>query len=351
MSDIFVSYKSEDQVRVDRLVRALQDEGFDLWWDRSLPGGESWRAEITKALEEAKCTVVVWTHASTGPGGQFVWDEAGRARGTSRLIPVLLDKVSPPLGFGELQAIDLTRWRGKRSDPFFTDLVAAIRAKMEGRPVPASKGPMWRLRRRLTAGGLVAVGTALLTAFASNTLKLQDRVCSVPIGQPAVSDACGALGLGSRPARAERLEWESRAQGDCEGLRRHLSQYAKGAYREEAQALLAARTVRVEESWIDGSKPQPLRLLVDTNAAPSATESEARKNAVERATKKGEQMCRDFDAAGLTQFKSVDVQVDEWTKCEREGSGLVCGFDGKALCWQQVLERKEREACIGSARP
>jgi hypothetical protein len=351
MSDIFVSYKSEDEVRVGRLVRALQTEGFDIWWDRSLPGGESWRAEITKALEEAKCTVVVWTHASTGPEGQFVWDEAGRARGANRLVPVLLDKASPPLGFGEIQAIDLTRWRGKRSDPFFKDLVAAIRAKMEGRPVPAPTGPMWRLRRRFTAGGLAAAGTALLAAFASNTLKLQDRLCSAPIGQPAVSDACGALELGSRPARAERLAWESRTKGDCEGLRRHLNQYAKGAYREEAQALLAARAVKVEESWIDAAKPQPLRLLVDTNAAPSTTESEAKKNALERAAKKGERMCRDFDAAGLTQFKSVVVQVEEWKKCEHEGSGVVCGLDGRALCWQQVLVRKEREACMDKARP
>ena len=350
MSEIFVSYKREDEVRVGRLVRALQAEGFAIWWDRSLPGGESWRAEITKALEQAKCTVVVWTHASVGAEGQFVWDEAGRARGTNRLVPVALDRVSPPLGFGELQTIDLTRWRGKRNDPFFKDLVSAIRAKMEERPVPAPTGPMWRLRRRLTAGGLAAAGTALLAAFAGNTLKLQDRLCSASLGQPALSDACGALELGSRPTRDERLAWEGRTIGNCEDLRRHLNQYAKGANREEAQALLVARMVNVEESWNDASKPQPLRLLVDTNAAASATEGEARKNALDRAAKKGERMCRDVDAAGLTQFKSVDVQVDEWY-CERVGSGVVCGLDGKASCWQQVLVRKEREICVGNARP
>ena len=116
MSDVFVSYKREDEVRVGRLVRALQDEGLEVWWDRALPGGEPFRAGITKALEQAKCAVVVWTHASTGPKGQFVWDEAGRALGTNRLVPAALDKVPPPLGFGEIQAVDLTRWRGKRND-------------------------------------------------------------------------------------------------------------------------------------------------------------------------------------------------------------------------------------------
>ena len=89
-----------------RLVRALQNEGFDIWWDRLLPGGESWRAEIAQALEHAKCTVVVWTHASTGPASQFVSEEASRALKTNRLVPVVFDKVTPPLGFGEIQTID-----------------------------------------------------------------------------------------------------------------------------------------------------------------------------------------------------------------------------------------------------
>lgn len=350
MSDIFISYKREDETRVGRLVQALQAEGLEIWWDRALPGGESWRMQITEALEQAKCTLVVWTHASTGPEGQFIWDEAGRARSKNQLVPVVLDNVSPPLGFGEIQGIDLTRWRGKRSDPFFKDLVAAIRAKMEGRSAPAPTGPMWRLRRRLTVGGIAAAVTALLTAFASNTLNLQDRLCAAPIGQPVLSDACGALGLGSRSSRDERLAWDARAEGNCESLRQHLRSFANGAHREEAQALLAARKVTVEEAWKGSTNPQPLRLLVDTSATGSPTESAARLAALERGTKKGERLCRDFDAAGLTRFISVDVQPQEW-RCDRAGGLVICGFDGKALCWQQLIERIEREECRVDARP
>jgi len=46
MSDVFVSYKREDEVRVAPLVHALEAAGLDVWWDRGLPGGESWRANI-----------------------------------------------------------------------------------------------------------------------------------------------------------------------------------------------------------------------------------------------------------------------------------------------------------------
>lgn len=88
------------------------------------------------ALDAAGSVVVVWTHESVGPAGDFVRDEAAQAKRRGVLVPVLLDAVSPPLGFGEVQAINLSAWKGKTTDPFFGDLCAAVTAKLEGRPVP-----------------------------------------------------------------------------------------------------------------------------------------------------------------------------------------------------------------------
>ena len=139
MANIFVSYKREDEARVVKLVEALEAEGLAPWWDRGLPGGEEWRANIERALNAAKVVVVCWTRASVGPEGAFVRDEASRAG--DLLVPVLLERVRPPLGFGERQAIDLSHWRGGRRDPFFQDLVATIQAKRDGRPSPKPKGP------------------------------------------------------------------------------------------------------------------------------------------------------------------------------------------------------------------
>ena len=44
MSDVFLSYKSEDAARVAPVVCALQSAGLNVWWDRHLPGGENWQA-------------------------------------------------------------------------------------------------------------------------------------------------------------------------------------------------------------------------------------------------------------------------------------------------------------------
>jgi hypothetical protein len=226
MSDIFISYKSEDAERVAPLARSLQSSGFDVWWDRRLPGGENWHEQIRSALENAKCVIVVWTRSSVGPGGDFVRDEARAGKQRGILVPVKLNRVAPPLGFGEIQAIDLTRWKGETSDLFFQDLVAAVRAKMAGRAAPAPKGPLKRLQQRVTystALGFLGVG---IGAFGANTFHLQDKVCAAP---QAVSDLCGTLGFGGRATRAERVAWQARRAGNCDDLRSHLGRFPAGA--------------------------------------------------------------------------------------------------------------------------
>ena len=342
MTDVFVSYKRDDEVRVGRLVKALQEQGLSIWWDRELPGGEQWRAKLEAALAQAKCAVVVWTRASTGADGGFVKDEAARAARRQILVPVTLDKVEPPLGFGELQAIDLTRWRGSPRDPFLQDLVAAIRAKMEGRAVPPPQGPIKRLRRRLTAGGVAAVLAALASAFATNTLNLQNSTCGMPLAQPWLSDACGTFGLGARPGRPERIAWEQRPKGDCDALKKHIRQFPEGSYLATAAAMLSARNVTPVEQWVPVQ--HPLRLLLGRDAPSSATEVAARSAAIERGRKKAQILCQDFGASGLARYRGADVDAQEWT-CEPARGGIVCGFEGRALCSLDELSKVESETC------
>lgn len=135
MNEVFVSYKREDQPRVAEIVKALEESGFSVWWDHSLSGGTSWREQIQIALDAAKCVIVVWTHESIGPAGDFVRDEASHAKRRRVLVPVLLDKVSPPLGFMEIQAIDLSNWDKNSRDPSFKKLCGAVTTKLNDCPL------------------------------------------------------------------------------------------------------------------------------------------------------------------------------------------------------------------------
>lgn len=158
MADIFVSYKSEDRRRVEPLVKALQANGYSVWWDRYIGTGDEWRETIERELDAAKCVIVAWSKHSIGPDGHFVRDEASRAQRRQIYLPVLLDHVEPPLGFGERQATSLRGWRGNRSDPRYQAILDSVR-----RAVGGSDGPPQVLqkpgvdRRFALAGGAVAV--------------------------------------------------------------------------------------------------------------------------------------------------------------------------------------------------
>lgn len=166
MSDLFISYKAEDRARVAPLVQALEAEGIGLWWDQHIHAGSDWRAEIESRLDAARCVLVVWSKKSEGPEGRFVRDEAAAAQETGRYLPVTIDEVRPPLGFREVQAVDLTGWKGERSDMRFQALLAAIRARLSGEaPTTVPPRPVVHpskvSRRAVMAGGAgVAVAAA-----------------------------------------------------------------------------------------------------------------------------------------------------------------------------------------------
>jgi serine/threonine-protein kinase len=78
--DIFVSYKTEDRPRIKRLVDALEAQGLSVWWDAHIGGGANWRRDIEQHLDGASCVIVAWSTRSVGPEGEFVHDEATRAK-------------------------------------------------------------------------------------------------------------------------------------------------------------------------------------------------------------------------------------------------------------------------------
>ena len=41
MSDVFISYKTEDRRRIEPLVRALEADGNSVWWDQHIGAGEA----------------------------------------------------------------------------------------------------------------------------------------------------------------------------------------------------------------------------------------------------------------------------------------------------------------------
>ncbi len=124
MADVFISYASEDRDRVRPLVARLEGLGYSIWWDDHLRGGSVFSQEIESALEESKVVLVFWTEASAR--SRWVADEADLALQHNKLIPIRLDDTPPPIGFRQIQTIDLSRLSGQPADLPIEKLSAAI---------------------------------------------------------------------------------------------------------------------------------------------------------------------------------------------------------------------------------
>jgi hypothetical protein len=176
--DIFVSYSHQDRERVRVLVQALADEGWQVFWDRTIPPGETWRSFIGAPLAAAPVVIVCWSAHSIA--SDWVEQEADAAAKRKVLVPVLIDHVEPPLGLRHVHLADLVDWTAAGGGKLPEALRIGVRRKLQSgtptdlavapvlppaRPAPAvaSSRPGWL--PWLAVAALVAVLGGVLAAW------------------------------------------------------------------------------------------------------------------------------------------------------------------------------------------
>lgn len=141
MSNIFISYSSEDRDSARRLAQALEQEGWSVWWDRKIAAGKSYQRVIEAELEAADCVIVIWSVHSVA--SDWVVAEAAEGRERNLLVPVAIDDAKPPLVFRQIQTADLSKWNGNSASPVFRQLANDIHpliaeSKRDETPAPPS---------------------------------------------------------------------------------------------------------------------------------------------------------------------------------------------------------------------
>jgi adenylate cyclase len=134
MARVFLSYAREDVETARKLADVLAGAGQTVWWDRHVHGGANFGTEIDRELKNAQVVMVLWSSASIASA--WVQDEAAEGRDSGRLVPAVLDSVKPPLGFRQLQCIDLSSWTKHGAAEPIDDVLAAI-SKMAEDEAPA----------------------------------------------------------------------------------------------------------------------------------------------------------------------------------------------------------------------
>lgn len=142
MSDIFISYASEDTDFARRLAGAFEGEGWSVWWDKQIPPGMDYAQVIEAAVNEARCVVVLWSQHSIG--SRWVHTEAAAGADRDIVATVIVDDTpgeSIPFEFRRLQAGNLKDWRAGTAHAGFDLLADRVRSILKEPPRPRRSAP------------------------------------------------------------------------------------------------------------------------------------------------------------------------------------------------------------------
>ena len=264
---VFLSYDRDDEQTAQNLVKALESQGFSIWWDRLIGGGYAYADRIQEALTESDVVVVLWSGSSAR--SHWVRDEASFGRDNDRLVPVCIDGTKAPLGFQQIQSIDLSHWHGRADAPEFGQLCRSIRSvagASTGIDAVPSRAPLLSRRQALVVAG--ATGAVLVGAGAGTYWLRGDgragakRIAVLPFrnlsGDPKQDYFSDGLAEELRATLTQADQLDVAAQASSESFR-DLKTNAKAmakalgvAYLIEGSVRRSPEAVRVSVRIIDG---------------------------------------------------------------------------------------------------
>jgi TolB-like protein/Tfp pilus assembly protein PilF len=264
---VFLSYDRDDEQKAQAYVRALESRGFSVWWDGLISGGSAYADRIQEALAECDVVVVLWSENSAQ--SHWVRDEAGFGRDRNRLVPVSIDGSKSPLGFQQLQCIDLSHWHGRADAPEFDQLCRSIRS-VAGAPVGATaragRAPFLSRRQTLVGAGATTVvlagagaGFAWLRGGAGTKAT---RIAVLPFrnlsGDPSQDYFAAGLAEELRATLSQADQLEVAAQASSDSVRdrkrsaRSMAKALNVAYLIEGSVRRSPQAVRVLTRIVDG---------------------------------------------------------------------------------------------------
>jgi len=120
MKDIFISYATEDYLRVADLVRKLNDAGFSTWLDKAdLKPGQQWELEIERAIRDCRIFIACLSNSAINKRGhvQSELKQAMKAwervpEGQVFMVPVRLEECDIPHSLEKFHCADMFQGNG-----------------------------------------------------------------------------------------------------------------------------------------------------------------------------------------------------------------------------------------------
>jgi hypothetical protein len=168
---------------------ALEEVGYEVFWDQSTPPGKDWDSWIREQLSGAKLVVALWTKASVASPN--VRHEAIIAREAEKILPVMVDELKPtdfPMGLFMVQALTIGRSQ-RQFNAVKTKFLDEVRARIGAAGASAAPRPAASAkdRRRLFVG--LGLGALLVAALLLFLLPRLLAPAALPEAQPSADAA------------------------------------------------------------------------------------------------------------------------------------------------------------------
>lgn len=228
---VFVSYARADERQAKAIIKCIDRAGFRVWWDALIPSGERFSARIAEALAGAKAIVVLWSVHSID--SVWVQDEAGWGRDHHRLIPISIDGSEPPLGFRQLQCVNLAKGGVRSSNPEMRRALSSI-AEMLDRPAPQFGPEPLVSRRTAIIGGSAAAAAGAVAAVSFGVWRYSSSG-SAAANSIAVLPFENLSGDASKQYLSDGLAAELRATLSRNPLLRVVGQASSNKFRDQTE--------------------------------------------------------------------------------------------------------------------
>jgi hypothetical protein len=137
MADICIIYATADARAIPPTLEAELSDAWSIWWAGKIPSGD-YREHIERELPVAGCVIPIWSSAARE--SRVLHDELNIAKNSGvPILPIRIENVRPPLGFGVDNTLDMLGWRGERGRPEIGELRARIKKTIDDRRAALSR--------------------------------------------------------------------------------------------------------------------------------------------------------------------------------------------------------------------
>lgn len=125
MADVVISYGRDQEPMAGTVARALEADGYSVWWDHDIPAHKAYATLIEEKFQAAKAVIVIWSGSAVK--SEWVRAEADLARSQQKLIQVSVQGTIPPLPFSQIQFAALQAWDGTPDHPEWRRVRASLK--------------------------------------------------------------------------------------------------------------------------------------------------------------------------------------------------------------------------------